>query len=42
MSTEVKGLRAWKNVLTDEVMKRDAKALTRCAVAIANSMDNDN
>ncbi|EDQ92759.1 uncharacterized protein MONBRDRAFT_35407 [Monosiga brevicollis MX1] len=38
MTTEIQGLRAWKTVLVDELLKADPRALTRCTVAIANSM----
>eukprot|EP00043_Microstomoeca_roanoka_P019278 m.215114 g.215114 ORF g.215114 m.215114 type:complete len:1342 (-) comp16972_c4_seq1:3575-7600(-) len=38
LSTEIRGLRAWKTALTNEVLRLDPKAVTRAAVSIADSM----
>eukprot|EP00730_Choanoeca_flexa_P014003 TRINITY_DN5958_c0_g1_i3.p1 TRINITY_DN5958_c0_g1~~TRINITY_DN5958_c0_g1_i3.p1 ORF type:complete len:1089 (+),score=297.77 TRINITY_DN5958_c0_g1_i3:161-3427(+) len=39
LTTEIRGLRAWKEVLADALLKHNPAALTQATVAIANSMN---
>eukprot|EP00045_Choanoeca_perplexa_P014201 m.165765 g.165765 ORF g.165765 m.165765 type:complete len:1073 (+) comp16604_c0_seq2:295-3513(+) len=39
LTTEIRGLRAWKEVLADALLKINPAALTQATVAIANSMN---
>ena len=40
METENKGLRAWKTVLGDELLKASPKAFSMAAMSIADAMDD--
>ena len=39
LTTEIRGLRAWKTVLVDSLLRTDPALLTEATVSIANSMN---